>query len=121
MRLIDADALLEVLKTEHDYIMQDPEVGKPMKWREAVCFHRALKAIENAPTIDAVPVRWIPVTEEMPPPYVDVLVFGEYNRIAICYWCEDGNCFAHARDKCDVYFNVTHWMPLTCLMPKEGE
>lgn len=56
MRLIDANALMQDLKEEHDYIMCDPDVGNNMKWREAVCFGRVRKAIENAPTVDAVKV-----------------------------------------------------------------
>ena len=60
-RLIDANALMEVIKFEHDCIMQDPEVGKNMKWCEAVCNHRVTEAIERSPTVDAVEVvhgRW---------------------------------------------------------------
>ena len=55
-RLIDANALMEEIKKEHDYIMQDPEVSNQIKWREAVCFHRAWDAIQKAPTVDAVEV-----------------------------------------------------------------
>ena len=56
MRLIDADALMKVIKKEHDCIMQNPNVGYQMKWREAVCFRRSWHAIENAPTANAVEV-----------------------------------------------------------------
>ena len=65
-RLIDANALMEAIKEDHDYIMQDPEVISQMKWREAVCFHRAWDAITKAPTVDAVEVvhgRWLNVKE----------------------------------------------------------
>lgn len=51
--LISRSALLEELKEQHDYIMQDPEVGKTMKWCEAVCFHRTVEAVESAPAVDA--------------------------------------------------------------------
>lgn len=51
--LISRSALLEELKEQHDYIMQDPEVGKTMKWCEAVCFHRTVKTVESAPAVDA--------------------------------------------------------------------
>ena len=51
--LISRSALLEELKEQHDYIMQDQEIGKTMKWREAVCFHRTVEAVENAPAVDA--------------------------------------------------------------------
>ena len=56
IRLIDANALLQTIKFEHDRIMQDPEVSKNMKWCEAVCNHRVTEAIERSPTVDAVPV-----------------------------------------------------------------
>lgn len=51
--LISRSALLEELKEQHDYIMQDPEVGKNMKWCEAVCFHRTVETVESAPAVDA--------------------------------------------------------------------
>lgn len=51
--LISRSALLKDLKEQHDYIMEDPEVGKTMKWCEAVCFHRTVETVESAPTVDA--------------------------------------------------------------------
>lgn len=51
--LISRKALLESLKEQHDYIMQDPEVSKNMKWCEAVCFHRTVETAEAAPAVDA--------------------------------------------------------------------
>ncbi len=56
VRLIDAYALLEVLKEEHDRVMQDPEISKAVKWGEAVINYRVLKAIEDSHTVDAVEV-----------------------------------------------------------------
>lgn len=53
-RLIDANALIEKIKFEHDCVMQDPEVGNPTKWRESVCYQRSMRAIEKAPIIGAV-------------------------------------------------------------------
>lgn len=55
-RLIDASVLAECLKEGHDYIMQDPDISNKLKWYEAVCFDRVRRAIENEPTVDAVPV-----------------------------------------------------------------
>ena len=52
--LIDANALMEHLKEEHDYLMCDPNVSSKIKWWEAVCFDRVRKTIEKAPTVDAV-------------------------------------------------------------------
>lgn len=54
MRLIDADALLAGLKEYHDSIMCDPEIGKEMKWREAVCFGNAVNVLVKQPTVDAI-------------------------------------------------------------------
>lgn len=51
--LISRSALLQELKEQHDYIMQDPEVGKTMKWCESVCFHRTVETVESAPAVDA--------------------------------------------------------------------
>jgi hypothetical protein len=53
-RLIDANALMEVLKEKHDWVMQDPEVSHSIKWGEAICNHRVCEAIEKSPTVDAV-------------------------------------------------------------------
>lgn len=55
-RLIDANELMDVLKENHDNIMQDPEVKANVKWREAVVFHSVSQAIRHAPTVDAVEV-----------------------------------------------------------------
>lgn len=69
MRLIDADAFLADLKEYHDYIMQDPEVGKPMKWRESVCFGNTVNVLVKQPTIEAAPVvhgRWIELPSMAP-------------------------------------------------------
>lgn len=56
MRLIDADALLPMMK----YATTDSEIGVfPIK----IGFNAIAKVIDDAPTIDAVPVRhgkWIP-------------------------------------------------------------
>ena len=60
-RLIDANALMEQLKEEHDYLMCDPNASSKIKWWEAVCFGRVRKVIEKTPTVAAVEVvhgRW---------------------------------------------------------------
>ena len=54
--LISRKALLEKLKEAHDYLMQDPEVDKKTKWREAIVYTRTCKCIESAPSVDAVEV-----------------------------------------------------------------
>ena len=58
-RLIDANALMEQLKEEHNYLMCDPNASSKIKWWEAVCFGRVRKAIEKAPTVEVVHGRWI--------------------------------------------------------------
>ena len=52
MRLIDADALLPMMK----YATTDSEIGVfPIK----IGFNAIAKVIDDAPTVDAVPVEWI--------------------------------------------------------------
>ena len=57
--------------------------------------------------------KWIPVTERLPEPYVDVLVFRN-GKIAIDRHEEDG-WFAHDFQG----RRATHWMPLP--EPPKGE
>ena len=59
--LISRSTLLETLKEQHEYIMQDPEISKTMKWCEAVCFNRTIDALETASAVDAVEVVRKPV------------------------------------------------------------
>ena len=51
MRLIDADALPNELFKKH---VHDGEELEPMLY-----FEDAVKVVENAPTIDAIPVEWL--------------------------------------------------------------
>lgn len=51
MRLIDADALPNELFKKH---VHDGEELEPMMY-----FEDAVKVVENAPTIDAIPVEWL--------------------------------------------------------------
>ena len=51
MRLIDADALPNELFKKH---VHDEEELEPMLY-----FEDAVKVVENAPTIDAIPVEWL--------------------------------------------------------------
>ena len=63
MRLIDGDALIESINAETE---------------KNLCERKTIEElIDNAPTIDAEPVRrgrWIPVTERLPQEETDVLV-----------------------------------------------
>lgn len=65
MRLINADSVVAELKDQHDYIMQDPEVSKTMKWCEAVCFNRTIETLDCTPTFIPAP-EWISVDDRMP-------------------------------------------------------
>ncbi len=60
MRLIDADDFAVKLKEQHDYLMQDPEVSKAMKWREAVVYNRTLAVLNEMQTVDAVVLPYQP-------------------------------------------------------------
>ena len=51
MRIIDADALPSALFQKH---VHDEEELEPMLY-----FEDAVKVVENAPTIDAIPVAWL--------------------------------------------------------------
>lgn len=51
MRLVDADALPSALFQKH---VHDEEELEPMLY-----FEDAVKVVENAPTIDAIPVEWL--------------------------------------------------------------
>ena len=53
---INRDDLIWSLKEQHDDIMMNPDIGSPMKWREAICFHRILEVLQEAPTLDVVEV-----------------------------------------------------------------
>lgn len=58
---IEREALLAELKERHDYVMQDPEISKTMKWCEAVCFGRTkdiLDATTAADVVEVVHARW---------------------------------------------------------------
>lgn len=69
MRLIDADAMLETLKRKYPQWY----TGKPKdSWMHYawLVYHQA---VENAPTIDAVP-RWIPCSERLPEDIRPVIV-----------------------------------------------
>lgn len=54
MRLIDADALLEYLDKRRTYEVMD---GRNKAYGKGV--RDAMKDIESAPTIDAIPMEWI--------------------------------------------------------------
>ena len=109
MRLIDADILRE-------------------KWEDDECsLHNYtnlhfLDAIDNAPTVDAEPVRhgnWIPCSEKLPENCDNVLVTIKYNdgyRTEMVDFCDK---FGVWNADCDD-FHVVAWQPLPpAYKPKE--
>ncbi len=51
MRMIDADALPSALFQKHVHYEEELE--------PILCFEDAVKVVEDAPTIDAIPIKWI--------------------------------------------------------------
>lgn len=102
MRLIDADALLEVLRVREDEWNTPDETWRPER--------EYGNAIKNAPTIDAAP-RWIPCSERLPELRTECLItflsWSGYPVIDIDSYDYDGEdgWFSHM-DK------VIAWMPL---------
>lgn len=110
--LIRRSALLKSLKEQHDYIMQDPEVGKAMKWCEAVCFNRTVEAVDSAHAVDAGP-KWISVKDRLPDPEQLVLVqcvtkpsSFKYQCLAFYVpkkWLREASNFCWDYECCDEY------------------
>lgn len=117
--LISRSALLEDLKEQHDYIMQDPEVGKTMKWCEAVCFNRTVETMESAPAVDAGP-KWISVEDRLPETESRCLVvrydYVTKTSFMDVLWFDKGTWWNRIFDG---EYAVTHWMPLP-EPPEEG-
>ena len=93
MRVIDVNDFLAKLKERHEYIMQDPEVSKRMKWCEAVHYGATTEIIEKMPTIEATPVvhgRW---EKHKPDQHGNrkpkCSVCGEYH---LAWWSEHTRC-----------------------------
>lgn len=118
IRLIDANAVLKEMKEM--YCKRCSNCNGV--WCRA-CEHRDdMDFIEDAPTIDAQPVKrgemseWIRCSERMPEANEDVLVVinpGDYQSIHIGYmynegdWMIDGEFWYEEGDP-----SITHWMPL---------
>lgn len=77
-----------------------------LSWEDAAGLRKEVTRIQNA-------TKWIPVTERLPEPFVDVIVFRA-GKILIDYHEENG-WFAHDFQG----RRATHWMPLP--MPPKGE
>ena len=71
-------------------------------------FERAILFVNNLPDAKLERPRWIPVTERLPEPLEDVLVYDpQDNRVAEAY-------MTRPKEWVGVRINheVTHWMPL---------
>ena len=84
----------------------------------------ARKLIEEAPAVQ----RWIPVSERLPKPYMDVITLRldllneKYHAVGLEYIMLHGteNIPMWSKDHLTWKNNVTHWMPLP-EPPKENE
>ena len=115
MRLIDADILATAEARIHDTLLT---LQLDAYWAYAVGYAHAMLVwlLKNAPTVEAVQQRWIPVSENLPPDQEEVLVLTlSRNGVRNAdkgYWAIDH--FIH-RGRAQ----VTHWMPLP-EPPEEG-
>lgn len=115
MRLINADAIIEVMKKCAE---------KPENAQALLCYRYAQKILEEAPTVEPAS-PWHRVEEELPES-------GEFGKIVLA--CNDvgtvnaaflssrGKWYAANNTMYDAWTwmpNVTHWMPLP-EPPKEG-
>ena len=54
MKLIDKDAILDAIDKERQILIEQERLGA-----EHVVVHHARRLVEDAPTIDAIPVEWL--------------------------------------------------------------
>lgn len=110
MRLIDADALREQLFSYYGCVNED--TSKSNYKGETLMAYEVADMIDDclddAPTIEAEPVKWIPVTEMEPERTGWFLTFGPQRKTAVVHFDSDGVW----SDEDDYNIDVTHWMPL---------
>lgn len=108
MRLIDADALIEIITARMGYQLEHAKNSPYVN-----CARDMMKLVKHAPTIEAEPV-WISVKDRLPNDGQDVLAYlynGEETRIAPCNY--DKGTWYDCVMNCTVAINsITHWMPL---------
>lgn len=121
MRPIDADEFKKLLLKERDAIPKlifdryDFGVGRKNHNGDLIRagIRKALRCMEQTPTIEAEHMKWISVEDRLPTTFVSVLGYmtdaGEFPAVRECY-CIGGNEF---------YFPalferhpVSHWMPM---------
>ena len=95
MRLIDADALMtEFMDSDLDHLQRDD-------WREVI------QIVTDAPTVNPEP-HWIPVTERLPEPRIDVWCNSDLGQM-VGYYDETIETW-FGRDYLELLVNA--WMPL---------
>lgn len=117
MRLIDADALAEVLGIEED--CQDCQYKNGVFCKKSSDFVDACEAIYDAPTIEA---EWIPVSERLPDikeGYCSETCLAYTDTDAYCFTYLEANIFGRVGWNCerdddyhDPIGEVLAWMPL---------
>lgn len=105
MRLIDADALIEDVKTLWDYETVDGITSSTV-------LKQIVTDIQNAPTIPA--PRWVRCKEELPKPGQLCLVYDEDDYMSVATYTGD-KYFPTAYGfhvNGEEVTDITHWMPI---------
>ena len=110
MRLIDADALMEVIKS-NDYVLVDSCNTKDF----GMYTIGIQQAVDEQPTIEPTTPQWISVKDRFPEEKVSVLVaYIGWNDKRVyadgCARLDDG--WKWTLDDGEVLVEITHWMPL---------
>ena len=113
MRLIDADALKELLIDTLESIKKNPKMDGQETHIIAAC-HMLGEMIDDAPTVSTAQVGWISVEDRLPEKNQAVLGWYKDNPFAgytygVVSWSGKGWVFVYAQR---YVTNVTHWMPL---------
>ena len=112
MRLIDANALVEILShVRDDYVTN----GETLAAKAITCSIKCLESEMISPTIDYVPrQQWISVKDDLPACVVSsVLICYEDGIVVMADWSYDilGNWWFYTDGEYDID-EITHWMPL---------
>ena len=113
MRLIDADALKELLIDTLESIKKNPKMDGQETHIIAAC-HMLGEMIDDAPTVSTAQIGWISVEDRLPEKSQAVLGWYKDNPFAgytygVVSWNGKGWVFVYAQR---YVTNVTHWMPL---------
>lgn len=113
MRLIDADALKELLIDTLESIKKNPKMDGQEAHIIAAC-HMLTEMIDDASTVSTARNGWISVKDRLPEKNQAVLGWYKDNPFAgytygVVSWNGKGWVFVYAQR---YVTNVTHWMPL---------